>query len=107
MNPANEVRTEGIVNRPVPRQSRHVGEDRRSDAHLEMGLSPLAVTRMAAVLFAVVDHFQLSRREGVVEGFRNFIADRHFLRSPPVRAPFGRLDYRVRVGKNPDGAQIS
>jgi hypothetical protein len=107
MYPANEVGTEGIVNRPVPRQSRHVGENRCGNANLEMGFSPLAVSRMAAVLFAVVDHFQLTRREGVAEGFRNFIADRHFLRSPPVRAPFVRLDYRVRVGKNPDGAQIS
>lgn len=87
MDLRDELGPEGGMNRPVPRDPAHPGEDRRPQDDAEMALSAVAVAGMAAMRLAFVHNLEPVRRERGRQPCLYFRSYRHFF----TRAPSKRL----------------
>ena len=83
MDSPDQFLAQRVVNGAVPRNTSHSIKRVRRDLNPEMTLPPFLISRMAAVLFALVHNFQCGWIEDIAQSCLNFLNYQHFSASTP------------------------
>lgn len=84
MDLGDQILPQSRMDGAVARNPRHTRKSIRSDTDLKMALAAFLKPRMATMAFAIIDHLQKPRGEGLTQACLDFLCSGHVFRTFPL-----------------------